>query len=159
VAKPQFEWGIAPSPYGPGGKNTMQREDNAWYVGQGSKNPDAGFQLILFTSRGVGADDLITFAEDNPPLSDPSYAQKWSSGILKIPGFSMTQQAFVSVFEGGVQAGRTDPAAVVADYSEFGNAFTQIMAPVWLGNQTPLDGLQAVQQKWEGIIAASQKQS
>ncbi|MCL4545327.1 MAG: extracellular solute-binding protein, partial [Chloroflexi bacterium] len=29
VAKPHFQWGVAPFPWGPGGKNTSQREDNA----------------------------------------------------------------------------------------------------------------------------------
>lgn len=152
VAKPHFDWGIAPMPYGPGGKNIGQREDNAWYVGKGSKNPDGGFQLIMFASRGTGADDLITYAEDNPPLTDTSYFTKWSKSVLAIPGMSMSAADFQGVFEGGIKTDFPDPTNVINDATEFSNAFNQLMAPVWIGKQTALTGLQAVKGKWQGII-------
>jgi multiple sugar transport system substrate-binding protein len=152
VAKPHFDWGIAPMPYGPGGKNIGQREDNAWYIGKGSKNPDGGFQLIMFASRGTGADDLITFAEDNPPLSDTSYFTKWSKSVLAIPGMSMAAADFQAVFEGGIKTDYPDPTNVINDATEFSNAFNQLMAPVWIGKQTSLTALQAVKAKWQGII-------
>lgn len=159
VAAPKFEWGIAPFPYGPGGKHTMQREDSAWYVGQGSKNPDAGFQLILYSARGPGADALISYAKNNPPLTDTSYLNKWADAVLKIPGLAMTKQEFTAVFEGGIQEGFPDPTNVLDNGNELADAFTQIMAPVWLGKQTPLAGLQVLQQKWQGIIQAAKPAS
>jgi multiple sugar transport system substrate-binding protein len=152
VAKPRFDWGIAPMPYGPGGKNTSQREDNAWYLGKGSKNADAGFQLILFATRGAGADDLITYAEDNPPLADTSFFTKWAKNVLAIPGMSMSGADFQAVFEGGIKGGFPDPNNLMDDSSEFFTAFTQLMALVWAGKETPLTGLQTVKAKWQGII-------
>ncbi|HEY8745312.1 MAG TPA: extracellular solute-binding protein, partial [Chloroflexota bacterium] len=152
VAKPHFDWGIAPLPYGPGGKNTSQREDNAWYLGKGSKNPDGGFQLILFATRGAGADALITYAEDNPPLADTSFFTRWAKSVLTIPGMSMPVADFQAVFEGGLKGGFPDPNNLMNDSSEFFTAFTQLMAPVWTGKQTALTGLQAVKAKWQGII-------
>lgn len=157
VAQPKFEWAIAPFPYGPGGKNTMQREDNAWYIGNGSKNTDAGFQLILYATRGAGADDLISYAKDNPPLADTSYLSKWADGVLKISGFGMSKDAFTGVFEGGVKAGFGDPTNLIDNASQYSDAFSQSMDAVWIGKQSPLTGLQAVKQKWEGIIKAAPK--
>lgn len=152
VAKPHFDWGIAPMPYGPGGKNTSQREDNAWYVGKGSKNPDGGFQLILFASRGTGADDLITYAQDNPPLSDTSYFTKWSKSVLAIPGLSMPAADFQAVFEGGIKSGFPDPTNVINNATAFSSAFNQLLAPVWAGTQTAQTALQAVKARWQGVI-------
>jgi multiple sugar transport system substrate-binding protein len=152
VAKPSFDWGIAPMPYGPGGKNTSQREDNAWYLGKGSKNPDGGFQLLLYVTRGAGADALIADAADNPPLTDTSYFTKWAKNVLAIPGMAMSAADFQSVFEGGIKGGFPDPNNLMDDSSEFFTAFTELMAPVWLGQQTALTGLQAVKAKWQGII-------
>ncbi|MCL4541778.1 MAG: extracellular solute-binding protein [Chloroflexi bacterium] len=152
VAKPHFEWGIAPFPWGPGGRNTSQREDNAWYLGKGSKNPDAGFQLILFSSRGKGADDLIEYAKDNPPIADTSYFTKWSKGVQSIPGFSMDLKSFQNVFEGGIKLGFGDPTNIIYSPAEFSNAFSQLMAPVWIGKQTAQNALTQVKAKWDGIL-------
>ncbi|MCL4543614.1 MAG: extracellular solute-binding protein [Chloroflexi bacterium] len=66
-AKPQFQWAFAPFPWGPGGRNTAQREDNAWYLGNGSKNPEEGFHLMLFVTREKGAEDLIDYVKSTPP--------------------------------------------------------------------------------------------
>jgi|GEM_PF-2035279 len=152
AAQPNFSWGIAPFPYGPGGRNTMQREDNAWYLCQQAKNLDAGFQLTIFAVRGKGADDLISYAKDNPPLADTSYLGKWAQDILKIPGFAMSQDDFVSVFEGGIKAGFGDPTNIIDNASQFGSDFTDNMDAVWTGQKTPLTALQSVQAKWEGDV-------
>ncbi|MCL4545988.1 MAG: extracellular solute-binding protein [Chloroflexi bacterium] len=154
VAKPHFEWAIAPFPWGPGKRNTSQREDSAWYLGRGSKNSDGGFQLILYTTRGAGADAMIHFAENNPPLSDSSYLDKWTGGIVKIPGFAMTKAEFIAVFKGGIKRGFGDPLNIIDNAAEFVDSFNQLMASVWIGKQTPLAGLQAVKQKWGSIIHA-----
>jgi multiple sugar transport system substrate-binding protein len=158
VAKPKFEWGIAPMPYGPGGKNLAQREDNAWYIGKGSKNPDGGFQLIVFASRGTGSDDLITYAEDNPPVSDTTYFTKWAKNVMTIPGLALSAADFQGVFEGGIKTDFPDPGNVINDSTEFSNAFDQLMAPVWIGKQNAQTGLQAVKAKWQGIIQALAQQ-
>lgn len=152
VAKPHFEWAIAPFPWGPGKSNVAQREDNAWYLGKGSKNPQGGFDLIMFISRGQGASDLIEYAKDNPPLTNPRYFQQWSKTVEQIPGFSMSAQAFQNVFEGGIKTDFPDPYNVIYEGAELLNSFNQLMAPVWLGQQTPLAGLQAVKAKWQGIV-------
>jgi multiple sugar transport system substrate-binding protein len=158
VAKPTFAWGVAPIPYGPGGKNLAQREDNAWYVGKGSKNPDGGFQLILFASRGAGSDDLITFAEDNPPVTDTTYFTKWSKSVLAIPGMAMSPADLQGVLEGGIKTDFPDPTNVINDATEFSKAFNDLMDPVWLGKQTAQTGLQGVKAKWQGIIQALNQQ-
>jgi ABC-type glycerol-3-phosphate transport system substrate-binding protein len=153
VVKPQFEWGFAPFPYGPGGKNTPQREDNAWYLGRGAKYPDVGFQLLLFASR-QGATTEITIAGNNAPLADPSYFKKWASRYMQVPGFTMTEGDLTAVFEGALAAGFGDPGNIIANPLELINAFNQLTAPVWIGNETALTGLQSVQAKWQGIIAS-----
>ncbi|MCL4509370.1 MAG: extracellular solute-binding protein [Chloroflexi bacterium] len=158
VAKPHFSWAIAPFPWGPGKSNVAQREDNAWYLGKGSKNPQGGFDLIMFISRGQGADDLVEYVKDNPPLTNPMYFQKWSQNIAKIPGFAMPIKDFQNIFEGGIKRDFPDPQNVIYEAAEFMNSFSQLMAPVWIGKQTPLAGLQAVQAKWQGIVKSLQGQ-
>lgn len=155
VAKPKFEWGIAPFPYGPAGRHTMQREDNSWYIGQKSPSPEGAFKLILYCTSPDGSDRLIEDAKDNPPVTDKSYLQKWSKGVVSIPGFSMTQEAFTSVFEGGIEQGYPDPQNLLDHSLEFMNAFNQIMGSVWIGKQTAKEGLTDVKSKWEDIIKTS----
>lgn len=155
VVKPKFEWGIAPFPYGPAGRHTMQREDNAWYVGAKSKHPEAGFQLTLYCTQSDGSQKLIEDAKDNPPVTDKSFLNKWAKGVVSIPGFAMTLDSFTAVFEGGVEQGYPDPLNLLNHSLEFNNAFNQTMASVWLGKSTAKDGLSAVKQKWESIIQTS----
>ena len=158
VAKPHFQWAIAPFPWGPGKRNVAQREDNAWYLGKGSTNPQGGFDLIMFISRGQGASDLVEYVKDNPPLTNPAYFQKWSQAVAEIPGFAMSIKDFQNVFEGGITTDFPDPQNVIYQAAEFMNSFSQLMAPVWIGKQTPLGGLQAVQAKWQGIVKSLQGQ-
>lgn len=149
VAKPNFQWAIAPMPYGPGGIDTGQREDNAFYLSQTSAHPDTAFQLMVYATTGTGAEKLIDLAKDNPPHTGTKYLDQWTNEVLKIPGLSMTKNQFTSVFEGGIQDDFPDPANLINDAADYENQFTQLMSPVWIGKESALTGLQAVQAAWK----------
>lgn len=150
--KPQFQWGFAPFPWGPGGRNTTQREDNAWYLGNGSKNPKSGFQLMRFVTQEKGAEDIIDYVKFTPPVALPHYFQKWLPNVLASPGFSMAVKSFQSVFEGGITSSFGDPINIIESSADFAQAFNRTMAPVWIGQRNALDGLAAVKNEWQSVI-------
>ncbi len=152
VAKPGFQWAIAPFPYGPAGVDTNQREDNAFYLSRTSRHPHTAFQFMLFATRGFGAEQLVHLAEVNPPRVTTKYLNQWVNAASRIRGFSMTKAQFRQVYLGGVQHDFPDPANVVNNASVLTTPFTQLMAPVWLGNETAAKGLAAVQQAWQSAV-------
>jgi multiple sugar transport system substrate-binding protein len=149
VVQPKFQWGIAPMPYGPGGADTAQREDNAFYLSSKSANPDIAFKLMLFATQGEGANLLVNAAKVDPPNVNQNYFKQWSEGISKISGFAMDEKTFSNVFMGGVNNDFPDPTNVISNSSDFGDPFTQLMAPVWLGRESAAQGLKNVQQAWQ----------
>ncbi|HLH74748.1 MAG TPA: extracellular solute-binding protein [Chloroflexota bacterium] len=151
VVQPNFELAIAPFPYGPAGVNTDQRQDAAWYLGQKSKHPEAGFNLIVYASQGEGADKLIDIAKDDPPIKG-DYFSRWAANVLKIKGFAMTTEQFTAVFNGGINAGFPSPAGRIDNAPQYSDAFDQLMAPVWQGKSTAREGLEQVKAKWEAIL-------
>lgn len=151
VAKPQFQWGIAPFPYGPAGVDTTQREDNAFYLSQKSAHPKLAFQFMLFATKGWGAEQLIELAKDNPPHTGTKYFDEWLSGVMKIPGLSMNRAEFSSVFLGGIQKDFPDPGNLLNNPLDYANPFTQLMSPVWIGKESPTTGLKSVQKAWQHL--------
>lgn len=152
VAKPKFRWGIAPLPYGPGGVNYNQREDNAWYLSATSKNPATAFNFMVFATTGWGAEQLVNIAKDNPPNVSNKFLKVWASNVMKIPGLSMTEQQFLTVFQGGLQRDFPDPENLVNKGSELGNAFTQVTDPLFLGKATAVQVLANLQTAWKQYL-------
>ncbi len=153
VAKPKFQWAIAPFPYGPAGVDTNQREDNAFYLAKNSAHPHTAFQFMLFATRGYGAEQLIKLAKDNPPHVGTEYFNQWLNEVFRIPGISMSKAQFTQVFLGGIQHDYPDPSNLLNNAANFYNPFTQLMAPVWLGKESAAKGLAAVQKAWQSAVS------
>lgn len=150
--QPKFKWGIVPIPYGPGGADTAQREDNAFYLSSTSKHADAAFRFMVFATTGWGAQQLVKVGKIDPPNTNPKYLEEWVAGVDKIAGFSMKNSVFEQVFEGGVNRDFPDPTNLLNDSSDFGDPFTQLMSPVWIGRESAKQGLQAVQSAWQQVL-------
>ncbi len=152
VAKPTFKWAIAPFPYGPKGVDTAQREDNAFYVSRSSANPKLAAELLEYAIFGPGQQELITLAKDNPPLGNAADFKKWENEVFSIPGIDMSRTAFTNVFEGGLKKDIPDPSNLINDSTDFANAYTQVMAPVWNGQESATKGLQNLQNAWQQYL-------
>ena len=152
VAKPKFPWAIAPLPYGPGGVDYNQREDNAYYLAKTSKHPKTAFNFMLFATTGWGAKQLINIAKDNPPSINRADFNLWSSQVMKIPGLSMNRQQFEAVFQGGLVRDYPDPTNLVNNSANLGNAFTQITSPLFLGKSTAKEVLDSLQNAWKQYL-------
>lgn len=152
VAKPKFHWAIAPFPYGPAGVDAAQREDNGMYVSNTAPNKALAEKLLTYATFGPGRALEIKLAKDNPPMGTAKDFTSWQSQVMLIPGLDMSARTFASVFKGGLTHDLPDPSNVVNNASQFNNAWTQVMAPVWNGQESVQKGLASLQSNWKQYL-------
>ena len=145
ATQPDFQWGVAPIPYGPGGYDTLELWTDAWSLGKGSKNSDAAFEFMQFLTQGAPAAAFATItgylAADLSLI--PDQIHKWS----QIPGFAQDEATLTKVVNGGLETQHSfeAPGHLLADYSQLNTIWTNASANFVNGKQSVVDGLKQVQ--------------
>jgi multiple sugar transport system substrate-binding protein len=138
---PDLEWGAAPFPYPadrPDLKGSAPVECDVLVVPRGAKHPDQAFEFIAFVASRQGSELLATGHRIFTPLVEvsPSFLAEHPNPYIEVfIGLAKSDNAFV------------EPQMPLwqAYAAELGTAFDQ----VWLGERTPLEALEAVQQRMQ----------
>lgn len=145
-----FRWGLAPMPYGPGGQDTGWVNENAWMVSAKTKHPKTAAQFAAF---------LVTLPGDRSPAQygflgpTKSSFQAWSAHAHSLPGFDMPKGALTQVVWDGMKRPLIyNPGGSFTDSAELDTAWTQLMQPVYLGQEGVATGLAKVQAKYASIV-------
>lgn len=149
--KPSWKWGAAPLPYGPTGVNTTPLYNDSWMLCAGAKEPEAGFQLLKYLTLEDGARlyaQMTGFFPANKQLYD-----EWFDSVTKVPTIALTREELEQVVANSFQYGFPTPGKTLDRYPELNQAWTQTSAPIWNGEVSAAEGLQAVQERFEAMIA------
>ena len=152
VVKPSWKWGVAPLPYGPGGKNTSPLFNDSWMLSAGCREPDAGFELLTYLTVGKGAEHyarITGFMAANTNL----YSIFFDS-IAEVPNLAMTREEVEATTLQAFEYGYVTPGKTLDRYPEWNNAYNQTTSPIWNNEVSVEEGMQGVQEKFESLIAA-----
>jgi multiple sugar transport system substrate-binding protein len=149
--KPEWAWGVAPLPYGPTGINTPPLFNDSWMLSEGAAHPEEGFTFLKYLTLENGA-KLYAEIAGFFPANKNNYDIFFNS-MLGIPNIALDraqlEQAILSSFEFGYPT----PGKTVESYPEWNTAFNQTTAPMFNNEADVPSGLQALQEKFESIIA------
>ncbi len=149
--QPEWAWSVAPLPYGPAGKNTSPLYNDSWMLSAGARHPEEGFRFLKYLALEEGARlyaEITGFFPANKNNYDIFY-----DSVLEIPNIAATREELQQVFDGSFQVGYVTPGKTLDGYPELNQAYTQTTAPI-LNNETSVpEGMKAVQEKFESIIA------
>jgi ABC-type glycerol-3-phosphate transport system substrate-binding protein len=117
----------------------------------GAKEPEAGFQLLKYLTLEDGARlyaQMTGFFPANKQLYD-----EWFDSVTKVPTIALTREELEQVVANSFQYGFPTPGKTLDRYPELNQAWTQTSAPIWNGEVSAAEGLQAVQERFEAMIA------
>lgn len=146
VTHPNFQWGVAPIPYGPGGYDTMERWTDAWVLGKGSKHPNTAFEFMRFLTQGQPAASFAKITGFLP--ADPNLIPDSINALAKIPGLAESPATLKSVILGGLSPKHSfeAPGHLLASYSQLNTIWTNASANFVNGKQSVTAGLKLVKQ-------------
>lgn len=150
--QPSWEWGIAPIPYGPAGVNTRPLFNDSWMLSSQAQNPEAGFTFLKFLGLEEGARLYAEIAGFFPAHKE-NY-DIWFDSNLGIPNIAMNREQLEEVMIGSFAQGFPTPGKTLDRFPELNQAFNQTTAPIWNNEVGVEEGMAAVQEKFESVIAS-----
>lgn len=149
--RPEWEWGVAPLPYGPANLNTPPLFNDSWMLSSGARYPEAGFDFLKYLALENGS-KLYAELTGFFPANKQNYGVFFDS-VLSIPSIAMSREGLEEVFNTSFALGYPTPGKTLDGYPEWNTAFNQTTAPIWSGETPVAEGLVALQAQMDTIIA------
>ncbi len=149
--QPEWEWGVAPLPYGPADLNTPPLFNDSWMLSAGAKFPEAGFDFLKYLAMENGS-KLYAEMTGFFPANKENYGIFFDA-IQAIPSFAMTREGIEEVFSTSFALGYPTPGKTLDGFPEWNTAFNQTTAPMLNNETTVAEGLVTLQTQMETIIA------
>lgn len=153
--KPQWKWGVAPLPYGPGKVNTSPLYNDSFLLGKGSKAIDQGFDFLRYLTLDTPAENYALSTGFFPARTN--LYDKAVQSMAAIPGATQTKEQIKEALIGGYATGFVTPGKTLNNYNEFNTAWGQGTSPIWSGQAPVGPTLQTVQEKFKSLIASQGK--
>jgi len=151
TVQPEWEWGLAPMPYGPAGVNTPPLFNDSWMLSEGAAQPEAGFDFLKYLALENGA-KLYAELTGFFPANKDNYGVFFDA-TMAIPSFAMTREELEQVFASSFALGYPTPGKTLENYPELNTAFNQTTAPIWNAETPVAEGLVGLQAQMDTIIA------
>lgn len=148
VATP-FRWGIAPLPYGPGGRNTNPLFNDSWMLGAKCKQPQEGFAFLKYLAFGNGARLYAAFSGCLP--ANRNLYPVWFDAMMKT-NCGMTRADLEKAVVPALDYGFETPGKTLDRFPDLSKVYGQAVAPIWTGERSVQDALDACQKGFEVLI-------
>ena len=144
LAKPSFQWGVAPIPYGPTGSDLTQQWTDAWVMSAKSPHPELAFKFMLYLTTGPAARQFADMTGFFPALKALEGATIQVDAHAK--GMALHAQQLRSVILGGLAKGQAfeAPGHTLANWDQINTTFTNMTSNMALGKQSPPSAMQAL---------------
>ncbi len=137
-----FAWDVAAFPAGPAGRATSVNSAG-FVIAKDSKNPDAAWKFLEFALSELGQERLTAMGFALPVVR--SVAE--SPVFLEQEGTSIRQQVFLDAIE----YARVKPS--FRGYDEWATAVGDALVPVWTGEMSIDDALDAIVPAADEVLA------
>jgi multiple sugar transport system substrate-binding protein len=151
AVQPSWEWGVGALPYGPGGVTTTPLFNDSWMLSKGSKEPEAGFDLLTYLTVGKGAEHYARITGFIP--ANKTLYPVFFDAMEAIPNLAMTREDLEKAVKDAFLYGYATPGKTLDRYPEWNSAYNQTVGPIWNNEVSVEDGLKAVQERFEQILA------
>jgi len=148
-----WEYAMAPYPYGPYGSNTMPAGDNAWFLGAQCAHPDEGFDLCRYIGLEEGCEAHAIHSGFFP--SNAEYQSYWFDAVENT-NLAMTREQLeeVCIKSLDLRYAFCMPGKNIDRFPEWNKVFGQTTGPIWSAEATVEEGLQACQDAMADKIAS-----
>jgi len=153
VVQPSWAWGVAPTPYGPAGKNTTPLFNDSWMLSSGAPQPEAGFEFLTYLTVGKGAEHYARIT-GFIPANKTLYPIFFDSVMENGGNVGLPREDLENVIIQAFQYGYATPGKTLDRYPEWNEAYGQTTGPIWNNEVTVEEGMQAVQARFEDLIRA-----
>jgi multiple sugar transport system substrate-binding protein len=151
AVKPSWEWGVAAMPYGPGGVNTTPLFNDSWMLSKGAKEQEAGFELLTYLTVGKGAEHYARITGFIP--ANKELYPIFFDSIEAVPNLALSREELEKAVKDAFAYGYATPGKTLDRYPEWNSAYNQTTGPIWNDEVSVEEGLQAVQERFDQIIA------
>jgi multiple sugar transport system substrate-binding protein len=147
-----WKYGLATYPYGPGGVNTPPLFNDSWMLSAKAKQPQAGWAFLKYLGLGNGAKLYAEFSGCVPAIK--SLRPIWFDTIMNKTNIGITRAQLEQVVLGNYDVGFETPGKTLDRFPEWNTAYSQVAGPLWAGEKSVQDTLQALQSAFETKLKA-----
>lgn len=152
---PHFRWGIAPFPYGPGGKNTTKLWTDAWVMSRHAPHPRAAFQFMLYLTTGAQAKSFALTTGFFPAVT--SLQASTLRFDASLPHMALTDAQLRQVVLGGLAGGQAfeAPGHTLANFVQLSTAWTNTTDELFLGKQSTTAAMGALAKAFAPLTSSN----
>lgn len=150
--RPGFQWGVAPFPYGPGGKNTTKLWTDAWVMSRHAVHPTAAFRFMLFLTTGAEAQSFAVTTGFFPALT------KLDNSTLRfdasLSGMQLTYGQLRQVVMGGLARGQAfeAPGHTLANFVQLNTAWSNATDNLFLGKESTAAAMAGLKKAFAPLV-------
>ncbi len=146
LAKPKFQWGVAPIPYGPTGSDLTQDWTDAWVMSSKSTHKSLAFKFMVYMSTGASAKEFAQITGFFPALT--SLEQTTLQADAAALGMSENLSQLQSVILGGLAKGQgfEAPGHTLANWNQINTTWANTTDNLFIGKQTTGAAMAALNQ-------------